>query len=283
VDGDGDGYSPCSGDCDDTNIQTWPGSAELCDGADNNCDGFPDPGEFDLDGDGQVPCGGDCDDSDPSVYSGAAETCDGFDEDCDVLVDEDFDLDGDGFAPCIDDCDDANDAIFPGQIEVCDGLDNDCDPTTDENADGDGDGISICGGDCQDGDPSITPPATNTPPIADNGANQVLSLAAGCYLDPYGNAVCFNCAPYTIALDASASLDPDGDPLGFEWNAGVSGGASAVFVTPSAMTTDLVVTAAAPSAPGATTISYVLVQTEVYDCATSSTATVQLAIHCTGL
>ena len=42
---DGDGYTLCSGDCDDASASVHPGAAELCDGVDNDCDGTADGGE----------------------------------------------------------------------------------------------------------------------------------------------------------------------------------------------------------------------------------------------
>ncbi|HYS03661.1 MAG TPA: MopE-related protein [Candidatus Dormibacteraeota bacterium] len=47
LDGDGDGFSVCQGDCDDNNPAVHPGAAESCDGTDNNCDGLIDEG-FDV-------------------------------------------------------------------------------------------------------------------------------------------------------------------------------------------------------------------------------------------
>src|SRR4051812_7666552 len=44
-------------------------SAEICDGADNNCDGRIDEG-FDQDADGTTSCGGDCNDSDSAIHPG---------------------------------------------------------------------------------------------------------------------------------------------------------------------------------------------------------------------
>jgi hypothetical protein len=44
-DADGDGYTPCQGDCDDTNPRVNPGAEEICDGVnrlDNDCDGLID-------------------------------------------------------------------------------------------------------------------------------------------------------------------------------------------------------------------------------------------------
>ena len=43
VDFDGDGFYEDE-DCDDTSQNTHPGAVEICDGADNNCDGTIDEG-----------------------------------------------------------------------------------------------------------------------------------------------------------------------------------------------------------------------------------------------
>jgi len=44
TDGDGDSYSPCTGDCDDASAVTYPGAPELCDGLDNDCNLLVDDG-----------------------------------------------------------------------------------------------------------------------------------------------------------------------------------------------------------------------------------------------
>ena len=104
-DGDGDGFFPCDGDCDDSNSATYPGAPEICDGEDNNCDGTPDEGLlniyfFDGDGDGVgvatnsitactspgpewVESSNDCDDTNPTVAPGKPEYCDSVDRNCD--------------------------------------------------------------------------------------------------------------------------------------------------------------------------------------------------------
>ncbi len=127
--------------------------AEMCNGVDDDGDGFVDEG-YDLDHDGYVVaelCPGvpltDCDDQDPGVNPGAAERCDGVDNDCDGRVDNDLrglyfhDQDGDGygvegevscqaeegFVALRGDCDDTNPDVHPGASDAPrDGIDQDC-------------------------------------------------------------------------------------------------------------------------------------------------------------
>jgi hypothetical protein len=102
-----EGWSPQRGDCNDYDPGVHPGADELCNGADDDCDGRTDEGavdattwyaDDDLDGwgddlhtwpaceqpDGWVAVGGDCDDGEPDVNPGAVEVCwtEG-DDDCD--------------------------------------------------------------------------------------------------------------------------------------------------------------------------------------------------------
>ncbi len=192
------GYSLDDTDCDDDDALAWPGNIEVCDGADNDCDGISDNDDAadsltwyaDGDGDGhgdptvsvtacEQPSGyladaTDCDDDDALAWTDNIEVCDGADNDCDGISDNDDaadsltwygDGDGDGHGdPAVSvtacnqpiayvaddtDCDDDEALAWTGNIEVCDGADNDCDGISDNDdaadsltwyADGDGDG-----------------------------------------------------------------------------------------------------------------------------------------------
>ncbi|MBN2798434.1 MAG: hypothetical protein JXX28_04740 [Deltaproteobacteria bacterium] len=144
ADGDGDGYGApgdtaegCTppagfgasdGDCDDEDPGVHPEADEVCDGADQDCDGQIDEDAvdagtwyLDADGDGygdeaagvlscdavdgRIELGGDCDDDDDEVNPEADERCNEHDDDCDGELDEDAvdahdwypDGDGDGW------------------------------------------------------------------------------------------------------------------------------------------------------------------------------------------
>ncbi len=139
-DDDGDGFGQdgeTAVDCDDTDINSFPGAREIYDGKDNSCDGVIDEGTdgYDDDGDGSSEAEGDCDDNNADVYPGAEEVPDYLDNNCDGVVDENTTLnddDGDGFSEAEGDCDDFNDEVRPGAVEYCDGIDNDCNGLLDE-------------------------------------------------------------------------------------------------------------------------------------------------------
>jgi len=174
LDEDSDGFSPCDGDCNESNNTVFPGAFDYCsDTVDQNCDGVdgsdsdgdgwagdaecdasvrdcndsdPALNLDDADGDGVTTCSGDCDDGDSGVYPGAAEACDGEDVDCVFDADE-TDDDGDGYVEC---------APWIGGPTLNGG---DCDDTDAllNLDDGDGDGVDTCSGDCNDSDPGVSP------------------------------------------------------------------------------------------------------------------------------
>jgi len=138
---DGDGYGDPSastlscerpddtvataGDCDDTEPLAWTGAREVCDGVDNDCDGFADNDAVDA-STWYV-------DADEDGFTGldSMESCEapsGYRERSDE-----------------DDCDDGDDDIYPGATEVeDDGIDQDCDG--EDAASGGGDGGAGDGG-----------------------------------------------------------------------------------------------------------------------------------------
>ena len=97
TDNDGDGSCVEEGDCDDSDVNIYPGASEAFDdGVENDCDGNIDEGcvtcgDDDLDGFDDAACGGtDCDDTNRDIYPGASEVCDdGVDNNCDGSIDED--------------------------------------------------------------------------------------------------------------------------------------------------------------------------------------------------
>lgn len=107
IDNDGDGYAVCDGtcdesglicgDCDDSNAAVHPGALEMCNGFDDNCDGYVDT--YDKCSVGVGAC----------LRTGPA-TC----------------QPGQLFPAC-------NIAPGPSSDEVCDGVDNNCDGRVDED------------------------------------------------------------------------------------------------------------------------------------------------------
>ena len=160
----GDGWVASAGDCDDSSSRVHPHAPELCNDADDDCDGFVDE-ELeatwyqDADGDaygdpttttfdcepaaGWVEDGTDCDDANSDIHPGADERCNGYDDDCDALTDDQdspvadlatwyLDADADGYG------DDS------ATTQACD------QPS----------GASALAGDCDDADPAINPGAS---------------------------------------------------------------------------------------------------------------------------
>jgi hypothetical protein len=158
--GDKDGDGTKDGlDCAPLDPKIFPGAAETCDGADNNCNGIQDEGFADADLDGikdcldpdddndQDPDTADCQPLNPAVNHLAAESCNGKDDDCDGKADEGL---GDlvcGKGTClhkVPSCAGGKTQVcdpYEGAAEEsCDGLDNDCDGLVDEDQ-----GTAVCG------------------------------------------------------------------------------------------------------------------------------------------
>lgn len=124
-------------------------SAEVCDGADNDCDSSIDEGTggsacntglpgicsagTDLCIAGQLVCN--------QINQPTAEMCNNLDDDCDGAIDEDnvcaacVDNDNDGYGDnCAlgPDCNDNNPNIYPNASEACNSVDDNCNSQTDE-------------------------------------------------------------------------------------------------------------------------------------------------------
>ncbi|HJN74207.1 MAG TPA: MopE-related protein [Myxococcota bacterium] len=158
-------------DCDDTDASSFPGGEEVCDEADNNCDGTVDEGVqttfyVDVDGDGEGSTDGtaeacdtptgyadnadDCDDGDASISTHATELCDGVDNDCDGDIDEDDAADAttwyeDGDSDSYGNPDSTTDSCeqpsgYVDNDDDCDDTDADLNPETTWYLDADGDG-----------------------------------------------------------------------------------------------------------------------------------------------
>ncbi|MCB9532841.1 MAG: putative metal-binding motif-containing protein [Myxococcales bacterium] len=155
VDADGDGAPVnCPGqrdDCDDGAARVFPGAPELCDGADNNCNGRVDElGVCSVDCEDECVAGTVLCTSDGTAWveciaassgctvwaterrCGSTRTC--VDGEC-VGVVRCVDADGDGFGPGCDagpDCRPTDPQAYPGAAELCDGVDQSCDGVADD-------------------------------------------------------------------------------------------------------------------------------------------------------
>jgi hypothetical protein len=155
-----EGYLKTKGDCNDMDAAVHPGANEVCDGVDNNCNGYVDSADDTLDTTGLTPWYRDADHDgwgNPAepVYgctqpaSTAVNSLDCDDSDNTVGAEKPWyqDRDGDGYGDTAteivacyppaenwvdrsNDCDETNPLVNPAADEICaDWLDNDCDGT----------------------------------------------------------------------------------------------------------------------------------------------------------
>lgn len=212
------GYSISGEDCDDTNGAIFPGAQEICNEADDDCDGYIDEEVqltfyADTDGDGF---------GDPSSTTFACQP-------------------PTGFVANANDCDDSNSAIYPGAPEVCNLVDDDCDGVPDDGVqtsfygDADGDGFGDAGtsilacmapagfvandSDCNDGDAEVYPGAleicNNSDDDCDGEVDEGVQLTfyADADGDGYGNPTLTTLACTAPSGFVSNDLDcDDSDP-----------------------------------------------------------------------
>ena len=113
ADADGDGFAACE-ECDDGNAANNPNGVELCDGADNNCDGAVDEDSA----------------ADASMWYADADTDNYGDPNSSWMACNQ----PTGYVADWSDCDDTMGMINPAATEMCDGWDNNCDGNTDDSS-----------------------------------------------------------------------------------------------------------------------------------------------------
>jgi hypothetical protein len=116
LDQDGDGYRPCTGDCNDTNPGVHPGAIDICDNLDNDCNPATPNGNVDP------RVGVACDGSDADLCPEGVTFCTGI-----------------GTIGCTDNT--------TGTFDVCNGIDDDCDPASADGSEDQLNGTSCDGPD----------------------------------------------------------------------------------------------------------------------------------------
>jgi len=257
ADADGDGYgdgassvTACEapsnhvtndGDCDDTSAAANPGVDEVCDGADNDCDGTADEASAvdastwytDSDSDSygdpstaQISCTApsgtvldatDCDDTSTTVNPGATEICNGVDDNCDGATDEgalttwysDFDSDGYGSSSISQEACTAP-AAYVSDSTDCNDVDGAINPGAQEVCDV-LDADEDCDGNADDSDGSVSG-TTDYYPDTDGDNYGDAAAAPTAYCDPPGGVVTDN----TDCSDTLASINPSATEIWYD-------------------------------------------------------------------
>lgn len=145
-DGDGHGDSDCGGDdCNDADPLVSPSAIEICNEADDDCDGDVDEGCCPEGEACLTECGStgaiECSPSGEQSCAPPLEACNGEDDDCDGAVDNGFACVAGSAEPCITRCSSEGSrdcqadctwdlCVPPG--ELCNGLDDNCNDAADE-------------------------------------------------------------------------------------------------------------------------------------------------------
>ena len=191
---DGDGVDAAA-DCDDDNVDVFPGAVETCDGVDEDCTGISDDGP-DADGDSVAdicdvcPGGDDTVDTDSDTVPDACDSCPGSDD----LADQDGDGVADGCDLCpADPLDDSDGDGVCDSEDLCPGFDD----QVDSDGDGVADGCDLCPDDALDDSDG-------------DGACDSDDLCAGFddFADEDGDGVADGCDP--CPLDNPDDSDGDG-------------------------------------------------------------------------
>ncbi|MEC7985704.1 MAG: REJ domain-containing protein [Myxococcota bacterium] len=124
----------------------------------------------------------------------------------------------------------------------------------------------------------------NNRPIANAGDNQQVSVSGNCEEESsYSSASCSDCPETSFVLNASESIDPNGDSLTYLWSE-ESGALSAIngtLVSTTAAMTDVIVPPQAASTSSDTTFQFEF-SLIVSDCERSDDDTVTITYVCSG-